>query len=87
MSASEGSGSTVTAPEKYLNEIYITVLKHSVSLEYIDKESVFGEQAYRATPTRHDHIGMVTMIAPGVFKSLDCETSFIKQHLRRCEFI
>ncbi|KAH8585299.1 quinon protein alcohol dehydrogenase-like superfamily [Bisporella sp. PMI_857] len=33
----EGSGS-VTAPEKHLDEIYITVLKHSITLEYTDKE-------------------------------------------------
>jgi len=33
-----GSGSAATAPEKHLNEIYITVLKHSVSAEYTDEE-------------------------------------------------
>jgi hypothetical protein len=33
-----GSGSAATTPEKHLNEIYITVLKHSVSAEYTDEE-------------------------------------------------
>jgi hypothetical protein len=36
-------GSAVTAPEKDLNEIYITVLKHSVSPEYTDEEK---EESY-----------------------------------------
>jgi hypothetical protein len=34
----KGSGSAVTAPEKHLNEIYITVLQHSISAEYMDEE-------------------------------------------------
>jgi hypothetical protein len=36
-------GSAVTAPEKHLNEIYTTVLKHSVSPEFADEEK---EEAY-----------------------------------------
>ena len=40
----KGSGSAVTAPEKHLNEIYITVLKHSVPPEYTDEEK---EESYR----------------------------------------
>jgi hypothetical protein len=34
----EGNRSAVTAPEKHLNEIYITVLKHSISPEYTNEE-------------------------------------------------
>jgi hypothetical protein len=34
----EGSSSTITAPDKHLDEIYLTVLKHSISSEYSDKE-------------------------------------------------
>jgi hypothetical protein len=34
----EGSSSAVTAPEKHLNEIYLAVLKHSISSEYSDEE-------------------------------------------------
>ncbi|KAF2183198.1 hypothetical protein K469DRAFT_786737, partial [Zopfia rhizophila CBS 207.26] len=34
----QGSSNTVTAPEKHLNEVYITVLKHSVSPEYTGEE-------------------------------------------------
>ena len=33
-----GSGSSVTAPEKHLNEIYTTVLKHYVSPKHTDEE-------------------------------------------------
>jgi hypothetical protein len=34
----KGSSSTITAPEKHLNEIYLTVLKHSITSEYSDEE-------------------------------------------------
>ncbi|KAH8593119.1 vegetative incompatibility protein HET-E-1 [Bisporella sp. PMI_857] len=34
----QGSGCAVIAPEKHLDQIYITVLKHSVSSEYTDEE-------------------------------------------------
>jgi hypothetical protein len=34
----KGSSSAITAPEKHLNEIYLAVLKHSVSSEYSDEE-------------------------------------------------
>jgi len=34
------SGSTVIAPEKHLDEIYITVLTNSISLGYTDEEKV-----------------------------------------------
>ena len=34
----KGSEHTVTAPEKHLNEIYVTILKDSVSPEYTDEE-------------------------------------------------
>jgi hypothetical protein len=40
----EGSSSTITAPEKHLNEIYTTVLKHSVPSQYTDEEK---DEAYR----------------------------------------
>ncbi|PMD49976.1 WD40 repeat-like protein [Hyaloscypha bicolor E] len=35
---SGSSAGTVTAPEKHLNEIYTTILKHSVPSEYTDEE-------------------------------------------------
>jgi hypothetical protein len=40
----KGSSSSVIAPEKYLNEIYITVLKHSISSDYTkeEKEELFA---------------------------------------------
>ena len=34
----KGSSSVITAPEKHLNEIYLAVLKHSLSAEYSDEE-------------------------------------------------
>ncbi len=34
----QGSGSTITVPEKHLDEIYNTVLKNSIALEYTDEE-------------------------------------------------
>jgi hypothetical protein len=34
----KGSSSTSTAPDKHLDEIYLTVLKHSISSEYSDEE-------------------------------------------------
>ena len=37
------SGSAVTEPEKHLDEIYITVLEHSISPDYTDEEK---EEAY-----------------------------------------
>jgi hypothetical protein len=39
----QGSSSVVTALEKYLNEIYLTILKHSISLDYSDEEK---DEAY-----------------------------------------
>ena len=39
----KGSSSAVTAPEKHLNEIYLAVLKHSISSDYSDEEK---EEAY-----------------------------------------
>jgi hypothetical protein len=34
----KGSSSTITAPEKHLNEIYLAVLKHSISSDYSEEE-------------------------------------------------
>jgi hypothetical protein len=34
----EGSSTSVIAPEKHLNEIYITVLSHAISTDFIDEE-------------------------------------------------
>ena len=39
----QGSGSAITAPEKHLDEIYTTVLKHSITLEYTEEEK---EESY-----------------------------------------
>jgi hypothetical protein len=34
----KGSGNAITAPDKHLDEIYLTVLKHAISSEYLDEE-------------------------------------------------
>ncbi|KAH6703049.1 WD40-repeat-containing domain protein [Leptodontidium sp. MPI-SDFR-AT-0119] len=34
----KGSSSAITAPEKHLNEIYLAVLKHSISLDFSEEE-------------------------------------------------
>jgi hypothetical protein len=34
----KGNSSAITVPEKHLNEIYLTVLRHSISSEYSDEE-------------------------------------------------
>ncbi|KAH0553188.1 hypothetical protein GP486_006632 [Trichoglossum hirsutum] len=44
----KSSSSAITAPEKHLDEIYLAVLKHSISLEYLEeeKEEVRGMLKY-----------------------------------------
>ena len=44
MTILNSSGSAATALNKHLNEIYITVLKHSVSAEYTEEEK---EELYK----------------------------------------
>src|SRR5204862_7456220 len=37
----KSSSTTITAPEKHLNEVYITILKHSISPDYTDEEKEY----------------------------------------------
>ena len=55
----EGSTSAVTAPEKHLNEIYITILMHSISLDYTDEEK---EELYGIL--RHMLGSLVVLLSP-----------------------
>jgi hypothetical protein len=55
----EGSSSAVTAPEKHLNEIYITIFKYSISPDYIDEEK---EEFYCIL--RHILGSMVVLLSP-----------------------
>ena len=55
----EGSSSAVTAPEKHLNEIYITILTHSISLDYTDEEK---EELYGIL--RHMLGSLVVLLSP-----------------------
>ena len=54
-----GSGSTLTAPEKHLDEIYTTVLRQSVAPEYTDEEK---EEAYYTLRTTLG--GIVNLLSP-----------------------
>jgi hypothetical protein len=53
------SGSDVTPPEEHLNQIYITVLKHSITLEYTDEEK---EESYYML--RHILGGIAVLFSP-----------------------
>jgi hypothetical protein len=56
----EGSSSSaITAPERHLNEIYLTVLKHSLSLNYSDEEK---EEAYNLL--KHTLGSVVVLLSP-----------------------
>ena len=55
----KGSSSAITAPEKHLNEIYLTVLKHSISSDYSDEEK---EEAYDML--KHTLGSIVVLLSP-----------------------
>jgi hypothetical protein len=50
---------TITAPEKHLNEMYITILKHSISLDYTDEE-----REYLYSMLRHILGSIVVLFSP-----------------------
>ena len=54
-----GSSNATTAPEKHLNEIYVTVLKHSIYTDYTDEER---EDQYRTL--RHTLGSVVVLFSP-----------------------
>ena len=55
----KGSSSAITAPEKHLNEIYLAVLKHSISLEYSNEEK---EEVYDML--KHTLGSIVVLLSP-----------------------
>jgi hypothetical protein len=55
----KGSSSAITAPEKHLDEIYLTVLKYSISLEYSDEEK---EEVYDML--KHTLGSLVVLLSP-----------------------
>jgi hypothetical protein len=55
----EGSSTAITAPEEHLNKIYITVLEHSISLDYMDEE-----RAELYTRLRHILGSIVALLSP-----------------------
>jgi hypothetical protein len=72
------SGSTLTAPEKHLSEIYITVLQHSISAEYMDEEK---EELYH---TLRQILGsIVTLFSPLCVDSLGCLIQITKEKINQ----
>jgi hypothetical protein len=71
---------TVIAPEKHLNDIYSTVLKHSVSSEYLDEEK---EELYNML--RRILGSIVTLISPlsaySLGRLLDIPKKYVDQTL------
>ena len=55
----ESSSTAITAPEKHLNEVYITVLKHSISPDYTNEEK---EESCRIL--RHSLGSIVVLLSP-----------------------
>ena len=55
----EGSNTSITAPEKHLNEMYITVLKHSIFPDYTD-----GEKEELCSMVRHILGSIVVLFSP-----------------------
>jgi hypothetical protein len=55
----KGSGSAITAPDKHLDEIYLTVLKHSISSGYSDEEK---EEVYNML--KHTLGSIVVLLSP-----------------------
>ena len=70
----KSSGSTVTAPEKHLNDIYITVLQHSISADYTDEEKedqygmlrhILGSLVVLFSPLSTDSLGKMLNVTTG----------------------
>jgi hypothetical protein len=77
----DGNSSGVTAPEKYLNEIYITVLKHSIYSDYTDEERdyqyrmlrhILGSVVVLFSPLSAGSLGrLLNVIKPDIDQTLD----------------
>ncbi|OBT39271.1 hypothetical protein VE00_10181 [Pseudogymnoascus sp. WSF 3629] len=74
----EGSSSAVTEPEKHLNEIYLAVLKHSISSEYLDEEK--EEVCYML---KHTLGSIVVLLSPLSTSSLSRLLHLPKEYLGR----
>ena len=61
----KGSSDAITAPEKHLNEIYRTVLEHSISSEFLDEEK---EEVYHML--KHRLGSIVVLLSPLSISSL-----------------
>jgi hypothetical protein len=72
----KGDWDAVTAPEKHLNEIYTTVLKHSVSREYTDEE-----KAEAFDMLRHVLGSIVILLSPLSMSSLGRLISVAKDEI------
>lgn len=61
----KGSSSAISAPEKHLNEIYLTVLEHSISSEFSDEEK---QELY--SMLKHSLGSIVILLSPLSISSL-----------------
>jgi hypothetical protein len=62
----KGSSSAITAPEKYLNKIYLTILRHSIPSEFSDDEE--KEEVYNML--KHTLGSLVVLLSPLTTSSL-----------------
>ena len=74
----KGSSDTATAPEEHLNEIYITVLKQSISSEY-DEE----EKKKSSAMLRHALGSVVILLSPLAASSLNRLLDFLESEINR----
>ncbi|KAF2471639.1 purine and uridine phosphorylase [Lindgomyces ingoldianus] len=75
-----GRGGDVTAPEKYLDQIYITVLKHSISPDYTSEEKeevycmlrrVLGSTALLFSPLSACALKRLLNVTEDIYQTLD----------------
>jgi hypothetical protein len=74
----KGSNSAITAPEKHLDEIYLTVLEHTISLEYSDEEK---EEVYNML--KHTLGSIVALFSPLSTSSLSILLHLPKDDINR----
>ena len=74
----KGSSSAITAPEKHLNEIYLTILKHSISSEYSDEEKEEACDMLKQTLGR-----IVVLLSPLSTSSLSRLSHLLREDIDR----
>jgi hypothetical protein len=74
----KGSSSAITAPEKHLDEIYLTVLKNSISSEYSNEEK---EEVYNML--KHTLGSLLVLLSPLSTSSLSILLHLLREDLDR----